>query len=77
MTYFSAPLWCGQNAGDASSLTEVTLVEAAQAGQDWAFVELCYRHSKPILFTLYKITKNRRCRGCIPGVDPQGLRPFF
>jgi RNA polymerase sigma factor (sigma-70 family) len=35
------------------------LVAAAQAGQDWAFVELCYRHSKRILFTLYKITKNR------------------
>jgi RNA polymerase sigma factor (sigma-70 family) len=59
MTQFVSSRWCGPNAGDASSFTEATLVAAAQAGQDWALVELCYRHSKRILFTLYKITKNR------------------
>jgi RNA polymerase sigma-70 factor (ECF subfamily) len=35
------------------------LLAAAQAGQDSAFVELCNRQSRRILFTLYKITKNR------------------
>jgi RNA polymerase sigma-70 factor (ECF subfamily) len=35
------------------------LISAAQAGQEWAFVELCFRYSKRILFMLYKITKNR------------------
>jgi RNA polymerase sigma-70 factor, ECF subfamily len=59
MNHFVSSRWCGTYAGDASSFTEATLVSAARAGQDWAFVELCYRHSKRILFTLYKITKNR------------------
>src|SRR3984885_13586648 len=35
------------------------LLSAAQAGEDPAFVELCYRHSMRILFTLSRITKNR------------------
>jgi len=39
--------------------TEEMLVSAAQAGQEWAFAELCSRCSKRILITLYKITKNR------------------
>jgi RNA polymerase sigma-70 factor, ECF subfamily len=38
---------------------EEMLLSAAQAGHEWAFVELCYRHSRRILFTLYRITKNR------------------
>jgi RNA polymerase sigma factor (sigma-70 family) len=59
MTQFVSSRWRGPNAGDAPSLTEATLVAAAQAGQDWAFVELCHCYSKRILFTLYKITKNR------------------
>jgi RNA polymerase sigma-70 factor, ECF subfamily len=41
------------------SAQEETLLSAAQAGQESAFVELCYRHSRRILFTLYGITKNR------------------
>jgi RNA polymerase sigma-70 factor (ECF subfamily) len=35
------------------------LLSTAQAGQEWAFVELCNRHSRRILFNLSKITKNR------------------
>jgi RNA polymerase sigma factor (sigma-70 family) len=59
MTQFVSSRWCGPTAGDVSSFTEAALVASARAGQEWAFVELCYRHSKRILFTLYKITKNR------------------
>ena len=35
------------------------LLSAARAGQESAFVELCYRHSRRILFTLSRITKNK------------------
>jgi RNA polymerase sigma factor (sigma-70 family) len=38
---------------------EEMLLSAAQAGHEWAFVELCYRHSRRILFTLFRITSNR------------------
>ena len=38
---------------------EEMLLWAAQAGHEWAFVELCYRHSRRILFTLSRITRNR------------------
>jgi RNA polymerase sigma factor (sigma-70 family) len=41
------------------SAGEEMLLSAAQAGQESAFVELCYRHSRRILFTLSRITKNR------------------
>ena len=41
------------------SAQEEELLSAAQAGHEWAFIELCYHHSGRILFTLYKITKNR------------------
>jgi RNA polymerase sigma-70 factor, ECF subfamily len=41
------------------SAEEEMLLSAAQAGQESAFVELCYRHSRRILFTLSRITKNR------------------
>jgi RNA polymerase sigma-70 factor, ECF subfamily len=41
------------------SAEEEMLLSAAQAGQESAFVELCYRHSRRILFTLSGITKNR------------------
>jgi len=41
------------------SAQEEELLSAAQAGHEWAFIELCYRHSSRILFTLYRITKNR------------------
>ena len=59
MNHFLSSQRCRPNAGDASTFTEAMLVTAAQAGQDWAFVELCSRQSNRILFTLYKITKNR------------------
>jgi RNA polymerase sigma factor (sigma-70 family) len=42
-----------------SPAQEEMLLSAAQAGQESAFVELCYRHSRRILFTLSRITKNR------------------
>lgn len=38
---------------------EEVLLSAAQAGQEWAFVELCFHHARRILFVLHKITKNR------------------
>ena len=41
-----------------AALSEEVLVSAAQAGQEWAFVELCARSSKRILIMLYKITNN-------------------
>jgi RNA polymerase sigma-70 factor (ECF subfamily) len=42
-----------------ASAQEEELLSAAQAGHEWAFIELCYRHSSRIIFTLYGITKNR------------------
>ena len=41
------------------SAQEEMLLSAAQAGHEWAFVELCYRYSRRILFTLSRITNNR------------------
>jgi len=41
------------------SAQEEMLLSEAQAGHEWAFVELCYRHSGRILFTLSRITNNR------------------
>jgi hypothetical protein len=41
------------------SAQEEELLSAAQAGHEWAFIELCYHHSSRILFTLYRITKTR------------------
>jgi RNA polymerase sigma-70 factor, ECF subfamily len=41
-----------------TSAREEMLLSAAQAGHEWAFVELCYRHSARILFTLSRITNN-------------------
>ena len=46
------------NAVNVSTQEEI-LLSAAQEGEDPAFVELCYRHSRRILFTLSRITKNR------------------
>jgi RNA polymerase sigma-70 factor (ECF subfamily) len=57
--HFNATDWRKASAGEASHLSEDILISAAQAGQEWAFVELCLRHSKRILFTLWRITKNR------------------
>lgn len=41
------------------SAQEEKLLSAAMAGHEWAFIELCYSHFRRILFTLYRITKNR------------------
>jgi RNA polymerase sigma factor (sigma-70 family) len=46
------------NAAKVSAEEEMLLSEA-QSGQESAFVDLCYRHSKRILFTLFRITKSR------------------
>jgi RNA polymerase sigma factor (sigma-70 family) len=35
------------------------LVQSAQAGEEWAFVELCTRNSKRVFNTIYGVTKNR------------------
>src|SRR5277367_4221212 len=35
------------------------LVQLAQDGQEWAFVELCTRNSKRVFNTIYGVTKNR------------------
>jgi RNA polymerase sigma factor (sigma-70 family) len=53
------PDWRKTSADEASDLSEDVLISAAQAGLEWAFVELCIRHSKRILLMLYRITKNR------------------
>ena len=57
--HFNSSGWRKTTATEASDLGEDVLISAAQAGHEWAFVELCFRNSKRILFTLYKITKNR------------------
>ena len=56
--HFNSPDWCKMGADGASDLSENVLISAGQAGHEWAFVELCFRHSKRILFMLYKITRN-------------------
>jgi len=57
--HFNPPDLRKTSANEASDLSEDVLISAAQAGQEWAFVELCFRYSRRILFMLYKITKNR------------------
>lgn len=57
--HFNSSGWRKTTATEASDLGEDVLISAAQAGQEWAFVALCLRYSKRILFTLNKITKNR------------------
>lgn len=47
-----------RNSEQELSFNEEMLVAAAQAGEDWAFVELCSRSSNRILFALRRITKN-------------------
>jgi RNA polymerase sigma-70 factor, ECF subfamily len=42
-----------------NSMKDDLLVEAAQAGEEWAFVELCGRYSKRVFNTIYSVTKNR------------------
>src|ERR1700744_1809471 len=44
---------------ESNALSEDQLIAAAQAGQEWAFVELCTRNSKRVFNTIYGVTKNR------------------
>lgn len=44
---------------DAQNLHENGLIGAAQAGHEWAFLELCERNSSRIFKTIYRVTKNR------------------
>jgi RNA polymerase sigma factor (sigma-70 family) len=44
---------------EPSHMGDDLLVEAARAGQEWAFVELCGRYSKRVFNTIYGVTKNR------------------
>src|ERR1700727_1003663 len=44
---------------EPNALSEDRLIAAAQAGQEWAFVELCTRNSKRVFNTIYGVTKNR------------------
>ena len=43
----------------SNNMSDELLVAAAQAGQDWAFAELCTRNSKRVFNTIYGVTKNR------------------
>ena len=84
--HFNPPDWRKTCADEAYDLTEDVLISAAQAGQEWAFVELCFCHSKRILFILNKITKNREdaedafqesiLKACILGISID-LRPLL
>jgi RNA polymerase sigma factor (sigma-70 family) len=40
-------------------MSDAVLVAAAQAGQEWAFVELCTRNSQRVFSMIYRVTRNR------------------
>jgi RNA polymerase sigma factor (sigma-70 family) len=44
---------------DLHSMSDEGLIAAAQAGQEWAFVELCTRSSKRAFSSIYSVTRNR------------------
>ena len=44
---------------EPSNMDDDLLVQLAQDGQEWAFVELCTRNSKRVFNTIYGVTKNR------------------
>ncbi len=44
---------------DGVELGDDVLVAAAQAGQEWAFVELCARNSQRVFSMIYRVTRNR------------------
>jgi RNA polymerase sigma-70 factor (ECF subfamily) len=48
-----------QHHHEPSSLGDDLLVASAQAGQEWAFVELCARYSRRVFNTIYGVTRNR------------------
>jgi RNA polymerase sigma-70 factor, ECF subfamily len=59
MAPFGTSEWRTTSAHKGSPFSDELLVLAAQAGEQWAFVELCFRHSRRVIFTLSKITRNR------------------
>jgi RNA polymerase sigma factor (sigma-70 family) len=59
MASFGTSEWRTTNADKASHFSDELLVLEAQAGEEWAFVELCFRHSRRVIFMLSKITRNR------------------
>jgi RNA polymerase sigma factor (sigma-70 family) len=59
MAHFTISMRNGNGASDEWITSEDVLVSEAQAGQEWAFVELCSRNSRRLFSTLYRITKNR------------------
>jgi RNA polymerase sigma factor (sigma-70 family) len=40
-------------------MSDDVLVAAAQAGQEWAFTELCTRNSQRVFSMIFRVTKNR------------------
>jgi len=50
------------------------LVQSAQAGQEWAFAELCARNSKRVFKHHLRCNQESRGRGRrTPGLDDAGL----
>jgi RNA polymerase sigma-70 factor (ECF subfamily) len=43
---------------DPSAMGDKLLVAAAQAGQEWAFTELCSRNSRRVFRSIYRVTRN-------------------
>ena len=44
---------------DGGYWSDQLLLEAAQTGEEWAFIALCNRRSKQVSRVIYRITKNR------------------
>jgi RNA polymerase sigma-70 factor (ECF subfamily) len=59
MHHFGSLNLLGRKASAHEHFSDEMLVSTAQAGQEWAFAELCSRCSTRILVSLYRITKNR------------------
>jgi RNA polymerase sigma-70 factor (ECF subfamily) len=51
-----------------------SLVAAAQAGQEWAFVELCSRNSTRLFHMIYRVTRN--CEDAEDALQDSILRAF-
>ncbi len=45
--------------GSLHPMGDDVLVAAAQAGQEWAFAELCTRNSQRVFSMIYRVTRNR------------------
>jgi len=59
MHHFGPLNLLGRKTSAHEHFSDEMLVSTAQAGQEWAFAELCSRCSTRILVSLYRITKNR------------------